>query len=157
MKTLTPLMFQLIEALHMAGGKARFDAVYNPATGQAFTPGTWAAVIDRKLVTTTGKRGVWKLTPLALDVLGRGKDSKALIQAADEALAAQRAVASNPDNEVSWYGSPQYLKTKKALLEAIKAAFPGIDAMSVWHVSIDSGEGIAYCARHVQINGKFRI
>lgn len=157
MKTLTPLMFQLIEALHMAGGKARFDAVYNPATGQAFTPGTWAAVIDRKLVTTTGKRGVWKLTPLALDVLGRGKDSKALIQAADEALKAHRAVTSDEDGDISHYRSRPYRESLRKLQEAIAAAFPGTDTISVWHMSIDSGEGIAYCARHVQMNGKFRI
>lgn len=157
MKTLTPLMFQLIEALHMAGGKAHFTKVIDPATSKPFLPGTWSAVIERNLVQRTGKQGNWKLTQLALDVLGRGEISKALIEAADEALKAHRAVTSDEDGDISHYRSRPYRESLRKLLDAIGAAFPGTDTISVWHVSIDSGEDIAYCARHVQMNGKFRI
>jgi len=124
------------------------------------TTGTWAAVIGKLLLDVQrvpGTGAIYRLSPLGLEVLGRGEGQQARIDAANVALLAYRRVASDGDPDVSAFNTKSYKAARSALLKAIREAFPGIDALSVYSISVDSGENIGYCAQWVRQYGKFRI
>lgn len=54
------------------------------------------------------------------------------------------AVATNDDRAVSFYLSPDFLRTKSDLMIAIRGAYPDVDATEVYRLWADNNESIAY-------------
>lgn len=79
------------------------------------------------------------------------------LKIAESALRYYSDVAFSNDVEVAFYNSPVYKSANKALLAAIKLAYPHMDAKRIYLVWVDCNESIRECVAHIRSQNRYPI